>query len=676
MKNLNSPFGFLTIRNLFISLSLVFLLATSIFSQIQILSEIGDCEPDPTITKDGNYFGHIILKASSLGTCNDHQSIFWSYKIDLNTDRRGQFNGYDLISDQRTLLQFKAQDTLGLVSNQYADILGHPIDASGFYPYGIHRIIWIIRDSCGYTISSEKLFEVKDCKPPEVFCHPGLVTLPLSPTGCLDINAKDLVFHVQDNSSKIENLIFSFSLGSCDGDLTICCDDFVTSEDPRILNFDFPIWVTDEFNNSSFCRVLFRVTDMFDICCRNGVFGKIVGEIYTLDNQPLSATSILYENNNIIKNNTGPLFLFSNLDKRSSYVVEPFRDDDHINGVTTYDINLIKKYILGLSAFTPYQILASDVNNSKSITLSDVSEIRKLILGIKERFDYQYSFRFISQKHIFLNPKFPYDAPNKIDVAFNPFDYEKYVGPFYGIKMGDINGDFRNKIIIQTAEIRTNADFELEVCPRLEEGKVMYSFISTSQFELQGFQTGFKFDIEELEFLGILPGLVHLENNHIGSSKISNGLIRLSWDDIASIQLHPGDNLFTLVFKMKQNLNSLPILYLENSSMVHEAFDVQGNVASIKLINKVFSGQPPIFSFSPNPVDDRLIIHSDRNIIEYPGLKLFDIHGKEIFNKIIPLDGGKYELELKDLNHSGVLIANLYYQGKNFPFKIFLSGSN
>lgn len=45
------------------------------------------------------------------------------------------------------------------------------------------------------------------------------------------------------------------------------------------------------------------------------------------------------------------------------YTVAPERDDNHLNGVTTYDLVLISRHILGLEPLnTPYKMIAADVN--------------------------------------------------------------------------------------------------------------------------------------------------------------------------------------------------------------------------------------------------------------------------------------------------------------------------
>jgi hypothetical protein len=67
----------------------------------------------------------------------------------------------------------------------------------------------------------------------------------------------------------------------------------------------------------------------------------------------------------------------------STMTITPVKDDNPLNGVTTYDLVLISKHILGIEPLgSPYKMIAADANKSNSITTFDIVEIRKLILGI------------------------------------------------------------------------------------------------------------------------------------------------------------------------------------------------------------------------------------------------------------------------------------------------------
>ncbi len=96
-----------------------------------------------------------------------------------------------------------------------------------------------------------------------------------------------------------------------------------------------------------------------------------------------------------------------------------------LNGVSTFDLVLISKHILGIQLFeNPFQIIAADANNSGSITTFDVVTIRKVILGIDVTYpagNWRYVPKICTETQAFHNDF--YDG--------NPFD-AMYTDPFQG----------------------------------------------------------------------------------------------------------------------------------------------------------------------------------------------------------------------------------------------------
>jgi hypothetical protein len=124
--------------------------------------------------------------------------------------------------------------------------------------------------------------------------------------------------------------------------------------------------------------------------------------------------------------------------------VYPAKVDNPLNGVTTYDLVLISKHILGIEPFdSPYKMTAADVNNSGSITTFDIVELRKLILGIygpqlpptpPNPWPYN-SYKFVDKT--ILLPPFPLTPLSQtVQVTVPPLGA---IAAFKGIKMGDVN---------------------------------------------------------------------------------------------------------------------------------------------------------------------------------------------------------------------------------------------
>ena len=86
------------------------------------------------------------------------------------------------------------------------------------------------------------------------------------------------------------------------------------------------------------------------------------------------------------------------------YTITPEKDMNPLNGVSTFDLVLISKHILGITQFdTPYKYIAADVNKSGSITAFDMVQLRQLILNITSEFPNNDSWRFVEGGYEFTS---------------------------------------------------------------------------------------------------------------------------------------------------------------------------------------------------------------------------------------------------------------------------------
>ena len=84
------------------------------------------------------------------------------------------------------------------------------------------------------------------------------------------------------------------------------------------------------------------------------------------------------------------------------YTITPEKNVNPLNGVSTFDLVLISKHILGIQTLdTPYKQIAADVNKSGSITAFDMVQLRQLILNITTEFPSNESWRFVDAAHAF-----------------------------------------------------------------------------------------------------------------------------------------------------------------------------------------------------------------------------------------------------------------------------------
>lgn len=139
-------------------------------------------------------------------------------------------------------------------------------------------------------------------------------------------------------------------------------------------------------------------------------------------------------------NNEG-FYNFNNL-AQGNYSVAVEKEGSFLNGTTTFDLVLIRAHIIGLMEIdNPFTLLASDVNNSGTITTLDMVQLRQLILGLVGDFQGEDISNWIFARSTieFTDPSNPFTG----GITNNEFSInlqeEEQNFDFIGIKRGDVN---------------------------------------------------------------------------------------------------------------------------------------------------------------------------------------------------------------------------------------------
>ncbi|MCB0615349.1 MAG: hypothetical protein KDC75_18655 [Phaeodactylibacter sp.] len=171
----------------------------------------------------------------------------------------------------------------------------------------------------------------------------------------------------------------------------------------------------------------------------------ISGTVRREDGEPVpgAAAYLDGQDNFPILTDTLGVYRMDGLAAQQDYSIGMDRDGDNLNGVSTFDLLLINKHILGVELLdSPYKRLAADVNNTQSITTLDMIILRRLILGLDIGFPSQPSWRFVPASYIFPEPENPWaeDFPEQIPIQGLPVSGLSG-RDFIGIKIGDVNLD-------------------------------------------------------------------------------------------------------------------------------------------------------------------------------------------------------------------------------------------
>ena len=301
--------------------------------------------------------------------------------------------------------------------------------------------------------------------------------------------------------------------------------------------------------------------------------------------------------------NTDGGYNFGNLEQGYDYTVTPLLDQQPVNGVTTMDVVMVAKHILGQVALTsPYKLIAADVNNSKTITTMDLVQLRRLILGVDGRFQSNTSWRFVDAAFRFPDPTNPWKTvfPEVISVNNLP---EAVRGDFVAIKIGDVNGS-----ALGSGTVRTTGVFDLKVRDQaLKAGTELRIPVRADVSDIEGYQFTLGLNRAVAEFADIEYGV--MQTGHFGVFA-KEGLITGSWNGPHS--LGSDEVLFTLVIRAKSDVGSLREVLDINSRITRaEAYTQAGNYQSVVLqvgeeVSKPVT--PMLYQNIPNPFAGETVI--------------------------------------------------------------------
>ena len=136
---------------------------------------------------------------------------------------------------------------------------------------------------------------------------------------------------------------------------------------------------------------------------------SIAGKMASNNGQAVKNADVILDNSvpemlkSTITSATGD-YTFNGAVMHYDYTVAGKKTDDYLNGVSTLDLVMIQRHVLGLDIFSnPYNVIASDVNGDEKVTASDLVELRKLILGIYVQLPKSDSWKFINNKQTFAD---------------------------------------------------------------------------------------------------------------------------------------------------------------------------------------------------------------------------------------------------------------------------------
>ncbi len=345
-----------------------------------------------------------------------------------------------------------------------------------------------------------------------------------------------------------------------------------------------------------------------------------------------------------------------------SITFKPTRNEDPLNGVSSIDLAIIQRHILGVQPLTSfYQRVAADVNRSGSISGIDLVDMRRLILGVIPYFTLNNSWRFIPSNYSFPTGSI-IGYPETItydNVLENHNDAH-----FVAIKIGDLNrsalvgtapkGNVRNehpmKIILEDTAIEADKNYSI-------------SFKANDFGQVMAYQGTLEFDTEVLDYQGFSSTDKNLAMNE---DKAERGQLPLLWFSEKAHTFEDNETLFTLHFKGKKTIPSLENVLNFNSSVTAIAgYREEDNKEPIELFfqKTLFSSKKELFLYSnhPNPFSKQTTLRFWQPTASDVTLTVYDLSGRVVLQRQTQSNIGFNELQLSesDCPNAGIYFYEL-----------------
>jgi hypothetical protein len=552
----------------------------------------------------------------------------------------------------------------------------------GLYPIGEHAFRITVRDGCGNVAHAVLPFEVVDCKAPAPTCINGLATVLMPVVPNTDVNGDGIpdfgattVFALDLVASQLNDCVgpvrYSLNRAGEQPDrnqdhLVFTCDDlglvvvelyaWDAAGNPYAVQPDGSLGGPNYSNCETFVLVQNNLAQCGDS------LGIVAGRIEREDGLPIAGVEVQLGGTTMSTFTTAAdgAYFFNDLFLGYPYEVEPYKDGDDHNGLTTFDIVLIMKHILGTQPLdSPYKIIAADVNRSGSVTTLDVIQLRQIILSVITEFPSNTSWRFVPKSHVFPNPANPWQTPLP-----ELLRYESLLGPHYeedfiAIKVGDVDLSAQLPGFAPVEGRSTGRPLVLQGEDAVLRAGQNHTLELNGDFTgILGLQGELRFDPADLVLEEVATGGL-LQAYHYHRS--ADGQLAFSWD--ASPAATGEQQLVALRLRARRDVRLSEALHWEEQRLRAEAYSESSGTLGLVLAWSKTAGQ--LFQNHPNPFRHSTIIPFQLSREGRARLEIFDLYGRLVYQQEADFASGYQQiaLERQALPGPGAYLYRLQAEG-------------
>lgn len=525
---------------------------------------------------------------------------------------------------------------------------------------GTYVVTWSAEGLCNNISTCSFTFTVEDNKAPVPYCRSGITTVLTPP-----VNFNDEPF--------LEIWANDFDLGTldnCDTDIDISFDSLdlsltsvrFTCEDlgEQILQ----VWFTDDAGNQDFCTTTMFIQANGNICSdtiTNGANMMISGNIKTENDEEISDVTVGLQRMTdevmaFKKTDDNGVYAFENSPAYNNYKLNVISNDDYLNGISTLDLVLIQRHILGLQPLnSPYQIVAADINGSENITAIDLIELRKLILGIYDELPQSESWRFIDKSQVFVDESQPWPLNEEIDI-YN-LQSNMMLNDFVGVKVGDVNGSVElasnnNGVSRAVNEVLLTHDIlSLE-----NKNEYLIPFYLEESQDIMGMQIALQFDANAMEIVDVESGRLDLDS---AMFYVEDDVLNLSWSEARAVESKNDEALFYVTVKSSGSHRDMAFS-TASLGLRSELYDQDLNTVDINIKQITNEFENRLYQNVPNPFNGITTIEFELTKSGEGTLSIFGANGQivKVINKQFVKGQNNILIDANELNGNGIY----YYQ--------------
>ena len=525
---------------------------------------------------------------------------------------------------------------------------------------GDYFIIYEAVDGCDNVEMDTFRFEVVDCTPPVLSCPDVQPSKVLNSFGEAVLRTNEIVdFSVSDNCSLPFDIELSFDREEVVDEILFTCTDLVDG----LFEGFVKLYAMDLSGNVDSCDLYVEIRDNSDIICGGSdpqdslsISGMITTQEF-VEVEDVAVSLFKGSTRTSVMNTIDGSYHFDQLAAGEEYTVKFEKDTHHDDGVSTLDLVLTQRHILGLKDFdSPYQVIAADADNSGHVSSIDLVRMRRMVLGLDTVFhrNGQQSWRFVNAKQTFddLFDPFPYND----ELQISDLEHSSSGLDFMAIKIGDVNGT--NSISSRIKSFGRSGDIPVEMS--YQDGQVIFTAVRST--ELSGLQLNFE-DIDGNKIYAIHSDQIELgsDNYHLSENELV-----ISWiKEKGSTFIEEGSVLLT--FDVSDN---------EAFSQLYSSFNdtkgewITGDLSNYH-INLRLGDNPDVHeedvtidlvTNAPNPFTDFTYLNFTTSQSANVHLEVYNMNGTKVIDKVSYFEKGnnRFSIQASDLNDvAGIYIARI-----------------